>query len=84
MTLWTVAHQAPLPVKFSRQEYWCGLPSHYPGDLPSPGIQPGSPAAPALQADGFFTAEPPETPLCPYIWIEMLTIPSLHEFNPTG
>ena len=41
-TLWTVAHQAPLSMGFSRQEYWSGLP------FPSPGIEPRSPA---LQAD---------------------------------
>ena len=41
---WTVAHQAPLSVEFSRQEYWSGLPFPPPGDLPHPGIKPGSPA----------------------------------------
>ena len=40
MTPWTVAHQAPLSVGFSRQEYWCGLPFPSPGDLPDPGIEP--------------------------------------------
>ena len=39
--LWTAAHQAPLPVGFSRQEYWSGLPCASPGDLPNPGIKPG-------------------------------------------
>ena len=38
--LWTVARQAPLPVGFSRQEYWSGLPCSPPGDLPNPGIKP--------------------------------------------
>ena len=41
-TLWTVAHQAPLSMGFSRQEYWGGLPSPPPGDLPIPGIKPRS------------------------------------------
>ena len=41
---WTVAHQAPLPMGFSRQEYWSGLPSPSPGDLPDPGIEPRTPA----------------------------------------
>ena len=41
---WTVAYQAPLPMEFSRQEYWSGLPFPFPGDLPNPGIEPGSPA----------------------------------------
>ena len=47
-TPWTVAYQAPPPVGFSRQEYWSGLLFPSPGDLPNPGIKPGSPA---LQAD---------------------------------
>ena len=41
---WTVAHQDPLSLEFSRQEYWSGLPFPPPGDLPDPGIKPGSPA----------------------------------------
>ena len=51
LTLWTVAHQAPLSMGFSRQEYWSGLPCSPPGDLPNPGIEPTFPVAPALQAD---------------------------------
>ena len=47
-TLWTVAHEAPLSMGFSRQEYWSELPFPSPGDLPYPGIEPESPA---LQAD---------------------------------
>ena len=47
----TVAHQAPLFIEFSRQEYWSGLPFPSPGDLPDPGIKPGSP----VLAGGFFT-----------------------------
>ena len=39
-TLWTIAHQAPLSVGFSRQEYWSGLPFPLPGDLSDPGIEP--------------------------------------------
>ena len=38
--LWTVAHQAPLSMEFSRQEYWSRLPFPSPGDLPDPGIEP--------------------------------------------
>ena len=57
-TPWTVAHQAPLSMEFSRQEYWSGLfPS--PGDLPNPGVEPRSPA---LQADSL-PSKPPEKPL---------------------
>ena len=54
----TVAHQAPLSIRFSRQEYWTGLPFPSPWDLPKPGIKPGSPA---LQADSL-PAEPPGKP----------------------
>ena len=51
MTPRTVAHQAPLSMGFSRQEYWSGLPCPPPGDLPDPGIKPESPAL----AGKFFT-----------------------------
>ena len=54
-TPWTVAHQAPLSLEFSRQEYWSGLPCPPPGDLSNPGIEPRSPA---LQADSL-PSEPP-------------------------
>ena len=43
MTPWTVAYQAPPFMGFSRQGYWSGLPFPSPGDLPDPGITPGSP-----------------------------------------
>ena len=46
-----VAHQAPLSMEFSRQEYWSGLPFPSPGNLPDPGIVPLSLASPGLQAD---------------------------------
>ena len=42
VTPWTIAHQAPPFMGFSRQEYWSGLPFPSPGDLPNPGIEPGS------------------------------------------
>ena len=51
-TLWTVACQAPLSMKFSREQYWSGLPFPSPRDLPDPRIKPGSPA---LQADDSLT-----------------------------
>ena len=54
-TPWTVASQAPLSMEFSRQEYWSVLPFCSPGDLPDPGIKPGSSA---LQADAL-PSEPP-------------------------
>ena len=46
-TLWTAACQAPPPMGFAWQEYWSGLPFLSPGDLPDPGIKPGSPASQA-------------------------------------
>ena len=49
-TPWTVAYQALPSMGFSRQEYWSGMPFPSPGDLPNPGIEPGSPA---LQTDAF-------------------------------
>ena len=48
VTLWTLAHQAPISMKFSKQEYWKEQPFPSPGDLPDPEIEPRSPA---LQAD---------------------------------
>ena len=54
----TVAHQALRSVEFSRQEYWSGLPFPSPRDLPSPGIELGTPA---LQADSLLS-EPPRKP----------------------
>ena len=61
-TLWTAAHQAPLSVEFSRQEFWRGLPFPSPADLPNPGMEPVFPGSPAL-AGRFFTTEPPEKPM---------------------
>ena len=58
MTPWTVARQTPLSMGFSRQEYWSGLPFPSPGDLPNPGIEPGSPVS---QADAL-SSEPPGKP----------------------
>ena len=58
-TPWTVAHQAPLSMGFSRQEYWSGLPFPSPGDLPDTGIKPVSPALVCR----FFTTAPPGKPI---------------------
>ena len=52
---WTVARQAPLSMGFSRREYWSGLPFPFPGDLPNPEIEPGSPTLLSL------FSEPPAT-----------------------
>ena len=54
-TPWTVAHQAPLSIGFSRQEYWSGLPCPPPGDIPNPGIEPRSPT---LQAESLLSETP--------------------------
>ena len=51
VTPWTIVHEAPLSMGFSRQEYWSGLPFLSPGDIPNPGIKPVSPAFPALKVD---------------------------------
>ena len=53
-TVWTIACQVPLSMEFCRQEYWSGLSCPPSGDLPNPGIEPGSPA---LQA-GSLASEP--------------------------
>ena len=56
-TPWPVAYRVPPPMGFSKQKYWSGLPFPSPGDLPGPGIEPGSSA---LQA-GTLPSEPPGT-----------------------
>ena len=61
-TPWTVANQVPLPMGFSRPEYWSGLPFPPPRDRPKSGIKPSSPVSPAL-ASRFFTTAPPGNPL---------------------
>ena len=60
-TLWTVAHQAPLSIEFSRKEYYSRLPFPSPRDLPNPGIKPRSSA---LQADSLPSEPPGKPPLC--------------------
>ena len=64
---WNVACQPLLPMGFSRQESWSGLPFPPPGDLPNPGIEPASPVSPAM-AGGFFNIEPPGKPRTLYRW----------------
>ena len=70
-TPWTVAHQAPKSMEFSRQKYWSGLPFPSPGDLPNPGIEPGFPA---LQADAL-----PSKPRGPVLslkpWLRLRPLP---------
>ena len=60
-TPWTLAHQVPLSMGFSWQEYQSGLPFLPPGDLPDLGIELAPPASPALAGE-FFTTEPPGKP----------------------
>ena len=57
-TPWTAAHQIPLSMGFSRQEYWSGLSSPSPGDLPKPRIKPSFPTSSASQADSLPTKPP--------------------------
>ena len=64
VTPWTAAVQASLSMGLSRQEYWSGLPFPPPGDLPDPGIQPGSVE---FQADSL-PSEPPRKPMCGILW----------------
>ena len=66
-TPWTVACQTPLSMEFSRQEYWNGLPCPPPGDLPDPGIEIVSTAAPASQMDSFLLGHPGSPTLIPVI-----------------
>ena len=74
MTLWNVAHQAPLSMEFPRQESWSGLPFPSPEDLPDPGIKPMSP----VLAGRFFTTEPPGKPT--YLHTDTLNIYSKNHF----
>ena len=67
VTLWTVAHQAPLCMEFSRQKYWSGLVCPPPGALPNPGIKPRSLA---LQEDSL-PSEPPGK--LPYVCVCIYT-----------
>ena len=77
-TPWAVAYKAPLSMEFLRQEYWSGLPFPSPGDLPNPGIEPGSPA---LQADSL-SSEPPRKPAKSYTWTQKQA-PSFRCCKPT-
>ena len=84
VTLWAVAHQAPLSMGFSRQEYWSGLPSPPPGDLPDPVNEPMFLASPALSGRFFTTStkpgQPPGySPQISYIWFSSC---HFHEVTP--
>ena len=71
-----VAYQAPPSMEFSRQEYWSGVPFPSPGDLPNPGIEPGSPTS---QADTL----PSELPVVVYVNPELLIYPHTHPPPPS-
>ena len=73
VTPWAAAYQAPPSMGFSRQEYWSGLPLPSPGDLPNPGIEPGSLA---LQADTL----PSEPPGKPFRWQQLPSILRMRDF----
>ena len=60
VTPWTAAHQTPLSMGFSRQEYWSGVPCLPSGDLHDSGIEPTSPVSPALAGRFFITVPPQE------------------------
>ena len=70
-TPWTVAYQVPPSMGFSRQEYWSGLPFPSPGDLPHPGIEPGSSAP---EADALVS----ESPGKPYEYQTHIQLPIRH------
>ena len=77
-TPWTVAHQGPPSMGFSRQEYWSGLPFPPSGGLPDPEIEPRSPA---LQADSL-PSEPPGKPYMISSYSLDLTSPSQQSVPP--
>ena len=62
LTLWPVAHQAPVSMGFSRQDYWCGFPCSPPGDLPYPEVKLESLMSPALEGRFSTTSTTWETP----------------------
>ena len=71
VTPWTVAYQAPPSMGFPKQEYWSGLPFSSPGDLPSQGIEPGSPA---LQAHALPSEPPGKSILMPHPGIKLRSL----------
>ena len=75
--LWTIAYQAPLSMRFPRQEYLSGLPCPPPGHLSDPGIKLTSPVAPVL-ADKFFSTEPQGKPIVASKYLQMFH-PDFHQ-----
>ena len=83
-TPWTVAHQAPLSMKFLKQEYWNELSFPSPRDLPNPGISLKSLVSPAL-AGRLFTTVPPGNPTYIYIHVAQIVknLPAMQETQET-
>ena len=77
---WTVVHQVPLPMEFSRQEYWSWLPFPLPGDLPNPGAEFVSLASLSL-ADNFFTIVPPMSLVISLHVVERYKSPKLYSLG---
>ena len=71
-TPWTVAHQAPLSVGFSRQEYWSGLLFPPPGHLPGPETEPESLPSSVLAGEFYTTAPPGEPSVCQVLLLYVL------------
>ena len=71
-TPWTIAHQTPLSIEFSRQEYWSGLPFPSPRDLPHLGIKPTSP----MLAEVLYSCTTWEAPQTSYCSINKLNLPT--------
>ena len=88
-TLWTIAHQAPLSMRSSNQEYWSGLPCPPPGNPPDTRIKPMSPSAPALQVDSIplrhqgsphvYTCMYICTPICVFMYV-LLKYLNMHTY----
>ena len=82
---WTVAHQAPLSMGLSRQEYWSGFPFFSPGDLPGSGIEP---ASPTFQADSLLLSHQGSPggasfSVLSYIFKHSWKLPQLNTVTPT-
>ena len=74
LTLWIVAHQAPLSMGFSRQEYWSGVPFPSSGDLPNLGIEPGSPALQAHSLPSETLGKTEGEWIHVYLWLNPLAV----------
>ena len=72
MTSWTVAHQVPLFMEFSKEEYWSELPCPSPGDLPDPGTELVSFVSPALQEDSLLLSHPGSPYECSCVLIKFV------------